>query len=122
VQSPTDVVTRYLAALEARDLPALLALLAPDAEVVEHPNRVNPGGMRYDRAALEAAYQRGSALMSAERYAVRAMIADGDRVVAQIEWTGTLRDGRTMRAELCSVVQVRDGRVWRQEQYDCFYA
>jgi len=58
--------------------------------------------------------------MASERYEVRALACEGDRVVAQILWTGTLHDGRAMRAQICSVIELRDGKVWRQEQYDCF--
>ena len=58
--------------------------------------------------------------MASERYDVRALTADGNRVVAQIMWTGTLHDGRAMHAHICSVIELRDDLVWRQEQYDCF--
>ena len=58
--------------------------------------------------------------MTSERYEVRALTVEGDRAVAQIYWTGTLRDGRAMHAHICSAIELRDGRVWRQEQYDCF--
>ena len=69
---------------------------------------------------MQAAGERGAALMASERYEVRALTCEGDRVVAQIAWTGTLKDGRAMRAQICSVIELRDGLVWRQEQYDCF--
>jgi len=25
-----------------------------------------------------------------------------------------------MRAQICSIIQLRDGLIWRQQQYDCF--
>ena len=95
-------------------------LLHPDVVVTEHPNKLNPKGARYDKAAIRAAGERGAALMASERYEVRALTVEGDRAVAQIAWTGTLNDGRSMHAQICSVIEVRDGTVWRQEQYDCF--
>ena len=88
--------------------------------VVEHPNRINPNGVTYDRAAIRAAGERGAKMMASESYNVHALTCEGNRVVAQIAWTGTLHDGRTMRAQICSVIELRDGKVWRQEQYDCF--
>ena len=33
---------------------------------------------------------------------------------------GALPAGHVMRAEICSVIELRDGKVWRQEQYDSF--
>lgn len=115
-----DLVLTYLRAIEAHDLDAVAALLHDDVVVVEHPNKLNPRGARYDKAAIRAAGERGAAVMAREHYDVRALTIDGDRAVAQIAWLGVLHDGREMRAEICSVIELRDGRVWRQEQYDCF--
>jgi ketosteroid isomerase-like protein len=115
-----DTVLAYLRAIEAMDLAAVDALLHPDVLVIEHPNRLNPSGKRYDRDALRAAGERGRAAMASQRYEVRALLVDGDRAAVQIAWTGVLAAGREMHAELCSVIELRDGKVWRQEQYDCF--
>jgi|SRR5436190_5758843 len=120
--STREIVLTYLRAVEAHELARVAELLHPDVVVVEHPNKLNPKGARYDLAAVKAAGERGAALMARERYDVRSMTCEGDRAVAQIEWVGTLHDGREMRAQICSVIEIRDGRVWRQEQYDCFEA
>jgi len=112
-----DVVLAYLRAIERNEQ---AAFLHAEAEVVEHPNRLNPAGVRYDRAAILAAAERGAAVMASQRYDVRHMTVEGDRAAVQIAWIGELRDGRTMRAQICSVIDLRDGLVWRQEQYDCF--
>ena len=118
--STKETVLAYIAAIEAHDLDRVATYLHPEALVVEHPNRINPKGQTYDRTALRAAGERGKALMASERYEVRALTVEGDRAVAQIAWTGTLHDGRSMKAHICSVIELRDGLVWRQEQYDCF--
>jgi ketosteroid isomerase-like protein len=122
-----EIVLSYLRAVESHDLDEVARWLHPDVEVVEHPNRISPAGKRYDRAALREAGERGKALLASERYEVRAMIVEGDRAAAQIEWSGTLGVaagplpvGHIMRAQICSVIEVRDGKIWRQEQYDCF--
>ncbi|HEV7557298.1 MAG TPA: nuclear transport factor 2 family protein [Kofleriaceae bacterium] len=112
-----EIVLAYLRAIEANTADAWFH---DDVVVVEHPNKLNPSGVRYDRAALRAAAERGAAGMASQHYEVRAMIVDGDRVAAQIAWTGTLRDGRVMRAEIASFIELRDDKIWRQEQYDCF--
>lgn len=120
MRPPSDIVLDYLRAIESHDLDLVASFLHDDVQVVEHPNKLNPHGATYDRAALRAAGERGKAILDSERYEVRALTCEGDRVVAQIAWTGTLKDGRSMRAEICSVVGLRDGKIWRQEQYDCF--
>ena len=40
----------------------------------------------------------------------------------KIAWTGTLGAGREMRAEIVSIIELRDGKIWRQEQYDSYLA
>ena len=115
-----DIVTSYLRAVEAHRLDEVAGWLHPDVEVIEHPNKLNPSGKRYDAAAIRAAGERGAKLMAREVYAVTQMIVDGDRAAATIEWTGVLADGREMTAHICSVIELRDGKIWRQQQYDCF--
>jgi ketosteroid isomerase-like protein len=116
------IVAGYLSAIESHDLDGVRSYLHPQVQVIEHPNKINPDGATYDGAQLRAAGERGKAVMASERYEIRSITAEGDRAIAQIAWTGTLRDGRTMRAQICSVIELRDGLVWRQEQYDCFLA
>jgi ketosteroid isomerase-like protein len=115
-----DTVLAYLRAIESHDLDLVATFMHPEIEVLEHPNRLNPMGAKYDGAALRAAGERGKALMAKEVYDVRAMTVEGDRAVAQILWTGTLVDGRSMSAHICSAIELRDGKIYRQEQYDCF--
>jgi len=122
-----DIVTAYLRAIEAHDTEAVARYLHPDVELVEHPNRIVPSGRRADAAAMGAASERGRRLMARERYDIRHMIVEGDRAAVQIAWSGTLAiaagalpAGHVMRAHVCSIIELRDGRVWRQEQYDCF--
>ena len=116
-----DTVLAYVRAVEAMDLSAVDALLAPDVVVTEHPNKLNPQGKTYDLAALRAAGERGKAAMARQIYDVRALITERDRVCAQIAWTGIVKSGAEMRAQLCCVFEIRDGKLWRQEQYDCFF-
>jgi ketosteroid isomerase-like protein len=122
-----EIVTAYLRAIEARDTEAVDRLLHPEVQLTEHPNRVSPAGMRVDLAGMRAAGERGRKLMASERYEIRQMIVEGNRAAVQLTWSGTLAvaagplpAGHVMRAEICSILELKDGKVWRQEQYDCF--
>lgn len=115
-----DTIRAYLAAIEAMELDAVDAFFHPEVTVVEHPNKLSPEGKVYDRAALRAAGERGKAALASQRYEVRGLIASGDRVCVQSLWTGVTRTGIELRAHICSVFELRDGTIWRQEQYDCF--
>jgi predicted ester cyclase len=120
-----EIVTAYIRAIEAHE--DATRYLHPDVENVEHPNRLSPSGRRYNLAEMRAAAERGRAAMASERYEIRQMIVDGDLAAVQIAWSGTLAvaagllpAGHVMRAEICSIIELKDGKVWRQEQYDCF--
>lgn len=113
-------IRAYFAAIERTDPATVEPFLHPDVLVIEHPNRISPTGARYDRAALRAAGERGQALLASQRYAIRALIIDGARAAVLCEWTGTLHSGAAIRAQICSIIELKDGLVWRQEQYDCF--
>jgi ketosteroid isomerase-like protein len=122
-----EIVTAYIQAIESMQPDAVEPLLHPDMENLEHPNKVTPAGKRYDVAALRAAGERGRAVMASQRYEIRQMTVEGDRAAVQMLWSGTLKiaagplpAGHVMRAEICSIIELRDGKVWRQEQYDCF--
>jgi ketosteroid isomerase-like protein len=119
--STRDIVTAYLRAIESHDLDAVASFLHDDVELVEHPNKISPNGKRANKAEMRAAGERGAALLASERYDVRQMIVDGDRCAVLTVWTGTLVDGRAMTAQICSVIEIKDGKVYRQEQYDCFH-
>jgi ketosteroid isomerase-like protein len=122
-----EIVTAYIQAIESMQPDAVEPFLHPDMENLEHPNKVTPAGKRYDVAALRAAGERGRAVMASQRYEIRQMTVEGDRAAVQMLWSGTLKiaagplpAGHVMRAEICSIIELRDGKVWRQEQYDCF--
>ena len=122
-----EIVTAYLRAIEAQDADALAHHVHPDIEVTEHPNRMAPAGLRFDLAGVRAAWDRGSAVMASQRYDIRHMIVEGDRAAVQFVWSGTLAvaagplpAGHVMQAQICSIIELKDGKVWRQEQYDCY--
>jgi ketosteroid isomerase-like protein len=127
---PTAVVERYLATVADPTASAeeLGAFVDPAARFVEHPNLVAPAGRERDAAAARAALEQSRGLMAAHGFAVREHIVAGDRVVTRAAWAGTLATaagpltaGTELRADCCMVFTVRDGRIVRQENYDCYH-
>ena len=122
-----EIVTAYIRAVEAQDLDEVGRLLHPEVENLEHPNKLLPAGQRYDLAAMRAAGERGRAVLASQRFEIRSIIVEGNRAAMQIAWSGTLKvaagampAGHVLRAQVCSIIEIRDGKIWRQEQYDCF--
>ena len=123
------VVERYLATLfdPASSTSQLDGLLHEDVPFVEHPNLVSPQGSRRDRSTLLATFEAGRRLMAEQRLENLEVLPAGEYVVARAAWSGTLAvdagpmpAGATLRAQLAMFFTVRDGRIFRQENYDCY--
>src|SRR5262249_32973737 len=124
-----DVALRYFKAIEAGATSAdLAAFFDPEVTQRELPNRLVPAGATRDLAALLAASARGKVAVRDQRYAVRRVLADGDEVAAEVDWTATLNvplgkapAGAALRAEFGVFLTFRNGRIVSQRNYDCFH-
>lgn len=124
----TEITRRYFAALEAGATgAALAAFYAPDVVQEEFPNRFLAQGARRDLAAILEAAVRGQQAMSAQRYEIQSIVANGDQVAVEFRWVGTLAvplgplpAGSQMRGRFAMFLEFRDGRIVAQRNYDCF--
>ena len=118
----------YLRAIEDGTLREVFSqFFAPGAVIQWLPNRLAPNGSSSDLAGLSAAVERGKQLMSRQTYEVHNAMADGDRVVLEATWVGTLAvpletlpAGGQMRAHFAMFLEFRDGKIVAQRNYDCF--
>ena len=92
-----EIARRYLAAIEVstdttstNEAGGADAFYAPDVVQEEFPNRFVPTGARRDLAALRAAAERGQAVLSGQRYHVRAAYAVDETVILEVLWVGIL--------------------------------
>lgn len=125
-----DLVTvarNFLASIERGDLEAMRGYYAPEAEQIEHPNRLKPKGDRRGVAQMAADFERGRKLLRSQRYEVLSAAGTATTVALQVEWTGVLAvplgalaAGDAMRAHSALFFEFRDGRIIRQHNYDCF--
>jgi ketosteroid isomerase-like protein len=120
-----EIARRYLAAIEAGS--GAEQFFATDVVQEEFPNRFVPTGARRDLTALREAAERGRKVLRGQRYEVRAAYAVGDTVILEVLWVGTLpiavgamEPGSEMRAHFAVFLEFREGRIWRQRNYDCF--
>lgn len=105
--SPVSVVQRQLEAYNARDLEALLAIYADDAQLLEFPDTLVAQG----RAALRDRF----AMRFREpnlHATLRHRIVAGDRVIDHESVTRTFPEGPGT-LELTMIYEVRDGRIAR---------
>jgi len=129
-----ETARRFLAAIEASTDTSSTAtadgadtFYAPDVVQEEFPHRFVPAGGRRDLDGLRAAAERGRAVLSGQRFHVRAAYAVGETVILEVLWVGilaiaigALAAGQEMRAHFAVFLEFRDGKIVRQRNYDCF--
>lgn len=102
------------------------------SEVVqdEFPNRFLPNGARRDLKELGEASERGRKVMASQKFTILEMFADGDTVIVEADWSGTLAvpigeetpAGTVMRARFAQFFRFdANGKIVAQRNYDCFY-
>jgi ketosteroid isomerase-like protein len=128
--NPTAVIERYLTLIAdpTADPAAIGELLDPEARFIEHPNLFSPRGSERDRAQVLASLKQGRVLVHEQRFDVIDHLVAGDTIATRAVWTGTLAveappfaAGARLRADSSMYFDVRDGRIVRQENYDCFH-
>ena len=123
-----ETALRYIGALSSGvGADEIAQFFTPDVIQEEFPNRLLPEGATRDLAALQQGRARGKALLSAEHYEVLNTLADGDTVAVELRWTATVgikagpfEAGQQLRARFAIFLELRDGRIARQRNYDCF--
>lgn len=121
-------VRAYLAALSAGAPEGeTLAFFAPDVAQIEYPNRIVDAGARRGLAELRAAAVRGRQAVRRQAFTERHAVAQGNHVFVEVLWegelavqAGALAPGDTMRAHCAIVLELRDGKIVQQRNYDCF--
>ena len=123
-----QLVRDYLQALEAdADEARLSEFFAPGVRQREFPNRLVEAGAERDLAALLAGSRKGRLVIQNQRYAIKSLLAVGERVAVELEWSGELKVplgatpvGGTLRAHCGMFFRTEQGRIAEQHNYDCF--
>jgi len=115
----------YLSAIEARA--DLSAYFCPDVVQREFPNLLVRNGAVRDLAQLMEGAEKGKHVLTGETYEIVNALEEGDRVALEVIWTGrlaiplgTLAAGAEIKANFGVFLTFRDGRICRQDNYDCF--
>lgn len=103
--SPESVVQRQLEAYNARDLEALMATYADDAQLFEYPGTLLAAGAAQVRERTAVRFREPNLHARLVR-----RIVVGQVVIDHEEVTRTFPEG-TGRLELVAIYEVRDGRI-----------
>ena len=103
--SAESVVQRQLDAFNAKDIDALMAVYAEDAQQFEHPSKLLASGAAEIRARFEARFQESN--LHAQLVQRRVI---GSSVVDQEVITRTFPEG-TGKLELVAIYEVKDEQI-----------
>ena len=115
-----SVARRMIAAIEAGDRATIEALYSDDAVQHELPNALVPNGIRRDKPAILAAFDRGAALMAKQRLEITNAVESGRHAAVEADFFGEAKNGKTFRARFAMFFEVVDGKIVSQRNYDCF--
>lgn len=99
----------------------------PEVEQTEFPNAITKTTTTRTLNDLKEGFEKGSKLFTRQTYEVKNLVATNDTVVLECIWRGTLavpvgtiKAGEQMTAHFAQVFEFRDGKIYRQRNYDCF--
>lgn len=128
MNSNLQVAQDYIRAIEGGATGAALArFFTPDVVIQEMPNRIAPRGSTSDLTKALQRAERGKEIFARQSYNITNLLADGNRVALEIDWLGvtaisvqSLPAGGEMRDHVAIFLEFREGRIARQNHYDCF--
>ena len=127
--SETSLIREYLQKIEMfeSDPDRYTGLLHENFVQEEMPNLLNRRGQKSDAAQTIQRIAVGKQILSQQSFEIISSIEQTDRAVVEAVWLGTmavdagpLKKGQKLKAYFCMIFQFKDGKIFRQKNYDCF--
>lgn len=114
-----QILREFFTRFTARDIPGALALMAEDCIwlIPGKPERMATAG-EYSKERVARLFHRMlGQLPGGLKMTVKSMIAEGDRVAAEVESEGDLKNGRRYRQQYHFAFELADGRIRSVREY-----
>jgi len=123
-----EITREFIKALEAREsFEDLKRFYHVDVMQTEYPNGLAKNTIVRRLQDLEDASQRGRKVLQKESYEIVKEYVAGNTVIIEAVWRGVLAmpvgkipAGGEMKAYFAQVYEFKDGKIYRQRNYDCF--
>lgn len=122
-----EAVHNYLKAAERLDVEEAGKYIDPAIVQVERPNKLYKEGQVRGAEQMLRDMPRARQVLQRQSYRMDTIFASGDRVTVETRWEGIvnvplgrLKPGDAMVAHICMVFTLRDGKIVRQVNYDCY--
>ena len=112
-------VREFFSRFGARDVAGALALMTDDCTwlIPGKPERMATAG-EYSKERLARLFQRMlGQLEHGLKMTVRSVVAEGDRVAAEVESEGDLKNGRRYRQQYHFAIELADGKIRSVREY-----
>ena len=113
------VALELFARFSAGDVPGVLSLMAEDCTwlIPGKPERMATAG-EYSKQRIARLFHRMlTQLPGGLKMTVKSMIAEGDRVAAEVESEGDLKNGHRYRQQYHVAIELADGRIRSVREY-----
>ncbi|MBE7171500.1 MAG: nuclear transport factor 2 family protein [Williamsia sp.] len=122
------IVVGFLKMLETRNsVNELEDFYHPEIEQIEFPNALVKTKVIRNLQDLKDGAERGKKVLVKEAYEIKNLVSFKDTVLLECIWRGTLAiplgnipAGGQMTAHFAQVFELKDGKIFRQRNYDCF--
>jgi hypothetical protein len=130
MENPNErLALEFIKTLETRTSPdEVMHFYHPDVEHSEFPNALTETTALRDFDALRESSLKGQQVLQKERYEITNTFSFGNQVLVEANWTGTLAvplgnlpAGGEIRAHTAQLFEFKDGKIFRQRNYDCFH-
>lgn len=123
-----ETVKRFFELIEAFDSESdFKPLLHPEIEQTEYPNLITPSAVVSNYDVLMQRMPAGKKLLKEQKYDIQRVHEAGESLITEVIWTaevgadvGAFKTGQQLKAYFCCVFDFKDGKIYRQRNYDCF--
>lgn len=124
-----SLVRRYFEMIERfeTDMGKFSSVFHPEFIQIEFPNAIAKNGQERGIDGCREGLEKGKKILSHQKMDVTGHFESGSYLNVEAKWSGTMaldigpfKKGQVMKAHLCMVFEFKDGRIFRQRNYDCY--
>ncbi|MCW3462552.1 nuclear transport factor 2 family protein [Chitinophaga nivalis] len=123
------LVYRYFQLLEnfSTDPDEFAGIFHPDIIQTAYPNQLSNDIKQRNFDNMLESMTTNKLMLKSQQFSVQKALQTGQTLVVEARWTGEIRvdagrfrRGQIMKAFICTIIEFRDGKIYRQRNYDCY--
>ncbi|MBC9931524.1 nuclear transport factor 2 family protein [Chitinophaga qingshengii] len=123
------LVYRYFQLLEnfSADPAEFANIFHPGVIQTEYPNQLSAEVKQRNFELMLDSMATNKLILKSQHYSVQKAVQNGNSLVVEATWTGEIgvdagkyRRGQVMKAFICTVIEFREGKIYRQRNYGCY--